>query len=193
MRARKIKCNLDTKSIQNTVDELENYKARLISKGEEFIRRLSEVGIEVAQLHVNAYDPEGTGMGSLISFTTKNVSTNETVSIGYMVGENKSKYVSNWKVKDEESGKEVIKSAELNPLMMYEFGSGLYAIGGYKGSFPSTSPDHQEHVDNGWWYKKLNGRWYHSYGLEPTRPMLKAWEEMKKQIYKVAKEVFSEG
>lgn len=182
---KKIKVNLDTKSIDNAIKELEKYKASMVSKSELFIRRLGEHGITVAQMSVTGE------MGSLITFTTQDIKTSKDITIGYFVGQNRSKVISQWKVL--EDGREVVKSAEISPILMFEFGSGIYKLESEFSEFPSDSPDYKEHVEHGWYYKKLNNRWYHSYGLKPTRPMVKAWEQMKKDIYKVAKEVFSEG
>lgn len=181
---KKIKLSLNTKSINEAIKDIEKYKSNINSKTELFIKRLGERGITVAQMSVTGE------MGALITFTMKDISTSKNITIGYFVGENRTRVISRWKVL--EDGHEVVRSAEISPILMFEFGSGIYKIESEFSKFPSQSEDYEEHVKNGWYYKKLNNRWYHSYGLEPTRPMVKAWEQMKSDIYKIAKEVFSE-
>lgn len=96
---------------------------------------------------------------------------------------------SQWRTKDG------IKEADVSPVLMAEFGSGLRAnnstIAQKLGMGTGTFPD-QTHAEDpeGWWYQTLDEVWHHSYGVYPTMPMEKALMEMFDQIDTVAKEVF---
>ena len=188
----KIKLKLTEESINKAIQELERYKASIPKKLDLFVRRLSDEGIMVAETYTQVQLDDMGSLGNLVEFNCK-IEHGQNVTIGYFVGKDKVKYISQWVVKDPNTGREVIKSAEVSPILFYEFGAGQYAIDGHRGTFPSDNPETtKEHADNGWWYKDLDGEWYHSVGTQPTQPMYKAWEEMKKRIKKIGREVFKE-
>lgn len=184
----RIEVSLTQKSINNALKQLEQYKKSLTSKMDEFMRRLSDSGIQVAETFTQVQlDDMGT-LGYLVEFKC-NIEHSGDTTIGYFVGQDKAKYISQWVVKDA-SGREVVKTAEVSPLLFYEFGSGEYAIDGHRGTFPSETASVNANKAGGWWYKDLDGNWYHSRGAVPTQPMYHAWETMKKQIRKIGREVF---
>ena len=184
----KIKLSLTQDSINQAIKQLEDYKNSLNSKMDLFMRRLSDSGIQVAETFTEvALDDMGT-LGYLVEFTCKIEHKGDT-TIGYFVGQDKAKYISQWVTKDQ-SGREVVKTAEVSPLLFYEFGAGEYALQGHRGTFPSDTASVNANKDGGWWYKDLDGNWYHSTGTVPTQPMYHAWETMKKQIRKIGREVF---
>lgn len=188
----KIKLKLTEESINKAIQELERYKASIPKKLDLFVRRLSDEGIMVAETYTQVQLDDMGSLGNLVEFNCK-IEHGQNVTIGYFVGKDKVKYISQWVVKDPNTGREVIKSAEVSPILFYEFGAGQYAIDGHRGTFPSDNPETtKEHADNGWWYKDLDGEWYHSVGTQPTQPMYKAWEDMKKRIKKIGREVFKE-
>lgn len=86
----------------------------------------------------------------------------------------------------------------ISPLLMMEYGSGLrYALPAQTlddgtmvglGTFPNQT--HAENP-NGWYYFSLNdNKWHHSYGIAPSAPMQKAYDEMVANIDKVKRKVF---
>jgi hypothetical protein len=88
------------------------------------------------------------------------------------------------------------RTADVSPILMAEFGSGLKADDSYgkrqqvpmgTGTFPEQT--HAEDPD-GWWYQTLDGVWHHSYGVSPTYPMMRASVAMTNRISMVAKQVF---
>ena len=86
-----------------------------------------------------------------------------------------------------------ITEAEVNSIMMAEYGSGQFAINGHRGTFPN-----QKHAfEDSWWYATEigpDGRptdWHRNSGVTPTMPMYKAWYEMKTTIYLVGRRVFN--
>ena len=86
-----------------------------------------------------------------------------------------------------------IKSEEVSPLLMSEFGSGwlaevLYDIQGVgQGTFP-----HQKHAfdEEGWNWTTPDGVTHHSMGEPPQPTMFSAIVEMQNSIEEVAREVF---
>lgn len=187
----KIKIKLTEESINSAIKELERYKASLPTKIDLFMRRLSESGIQVAETFTQVQLDDMGSLGYLVEFSCE-IEHGKNTTIGYFVGKDKAKYISQWVVKDPSTGREVVKSAEVSPILFYEFGAGAYAIDGHRGTFPSETASENANKEGGWWYKDLDGEWYHSVGTQPTQPMFHAWEEMKKRIRKIGKEVFKE-
>ena len=179
MAKRVFKANLSVKGIEQLKKDLQGYKDSLNKKCEIFIRRLAESGIIVAQQNVGNF-------GKYITFS---ITTNPTATgcKGIMVATNTGIINSEWLTEDG------VKSADVNPLLMVEFGSGLRAKnpknvpGVGTGTFPG-----QQHASNpqGWWYMDLNGEWHHSYGVTPKMPMYNASIKMHTEINRIAREVF---
>lgn len=99
----------------------------------------------------------------------------------------RAKITSVWKTK------EGLKSAEVSPLLMAEFGSGQYAqnpnniVGVGQGTFPG-----QKHAfdEEGWYWVGLDDKLYHSYGIDPSMPMYEASQALFETAVRVAREVF---
>ena len=174
-----ITMTLSQSSIQNAIKELRQYQNDLNRKCEIFCQRLAELGIQTAK--------ENTGnFGKYISFTyevkdrTKGCKT-------VMVATNTGIIHSEWQTK------EGVKSADVSPILMCEFGSGLKAENpkGIPGVGTGTFPG-QTHAEdpNGWYWMDLDGEWHHSYGVTPKMPMYHASIEMILNIQKIAREVF---
>lgn len=178
--SKKIEINpLSVRSIMNAQNELRKYRDSLEIKCEKFIRRLAETGISVAKVNTGNF-------GKYITFSVNT----EKISDGckaVLVATNSGIIHSEWRTK------EGVKSADVSPLLMCEFGSGLKAknpmnvpgvgTGTFPGSTHSSDPE-------GWWYMDLDGVWHHSNGISPKMPMYKASLEISKNVYRIAKEVF---
>lgn len=179
MAKKKFKANLSVDGIETLKRQLLDYKQSLNDKCKLLVQRLAEEGIIVAQQNVGNF-------GKYITFTTSITST-QTGCSGIMIATNTGIITSQWLTQEGE------KSADVSPLLMVEFGSGLRAenpknipgvgTGTFPGQTHATDP-------NGWWYMDLDGEWHHSYGITPKMPMYKASIEMHKKINKVAREVF---
>ena len=188
-----LKITLDSKSINDAIRELEDYKQSLRDKNRTFIERLLDEGISVARRTLDegnsvARDNSG-GYGKLISFS-KEVKDG-TRTIGLLVAEDKQKIIAEW---DYYGNK---KTAELSPLLLSEFGSAtlsevLFNISGVgQGTFPG-----QTHASEPFWrYKEWkddnSGEWKVGRGVKPTHPMYKADLEMLQKIETIAREVFN--
>lgn len=180
---------LSISSIENLKKQLENYqKVEIPNKTEEFVSKLADLGITVARSNTGVLDDIG-NVSSLVSFT-KQVNKDQYGATAVMVMADKMPLLKTWFGKGGE-----IKSAEVSPSLMYEYGSGFEALDlnenknpqGGQGTFPG-----QEHAFDvgGWNWKDLDGTWHHSKGITPSTPMYKATMEMYNQVIKIAKEVF---
>lgn len=175
----KLNITLSTSSIDSAIKKLEEYNKSLDKKAKMLVEKLAEKGIEVAR--------RNSGYGAYIYFGMKLDNTTGGAT-AIMFGKNVKQLVVQWQTK------EGIKSAEVNPILMAEFGSGaefddVWGVGLVeRGSFPN-----QTHAfdSKGWYWKDLDGKWHHSDGHNPEQPMYHAYKEMYGVIVNVAKEVFS--
>lgn len=177
--ARKIITNISTTQLNQTIEELHQYAQRLSERCEMFVNELADIGIQTAKWNlfsiVNDTDGNMVSYGDKVFFS-KDV-TFDTENATCIIIPDSHPYISEWKT----------GIALVDPLLMAEFGSGMYAIDGHRGSFPA-----QTHAfdPNGWFWRDLGGQLHHSYGIEPSRPLFKAKEEMRQQIHAVAERVF---
>jgi hypothetical protein len=170
MANKTIKVNLSQKSIQDTIKQLRAYQKSLVSKNEEFVRRLAELGIPVIDENIALAQGD----------SDKNHNT--YIRINNFGGYSQATLV-----------------CEGSDLLFIEFGSGIhyntpagtsphpkgqdfgYTIGSYgKGNGKNDS----------WVYYADSGEWVRSYGTEATMPVYKASVEIMQNIRKIAKEVF---
>lgn len=171
---------LTDKSVNALIKKLKTYEKSLLAKTQQVLRKLADMGIQVA------YQNEGLYEGHL-SFTKSAVDNNGNVFSLVLIGKRKHYVKVSWKVKDG------IKTVNVDPLLMAEFGSGwlannMWDIGGVgQGTFPN-----QKHASDpkGWWWEDLSGVTHHSIGQQPSYPMYKAWLQMQEDINTVIKEVF---
>ena len=195
MARHKISLNpFSAKSILEVQKQLTEYKKELAEKCKTFVEELAKVGIETAQRNTGQF-------GKFITFKTE-VEPKKYGCKAVMVASNTGLIKSEWYVNDNGD----IKSADVSPILMAEFGSGLMAnnprateFGMGTGTFPG-----QTHAEDpgGWWYApvtKSDGspnddmahlEWHHSEGVTPTMPMTRASAEMFDKIQSVAKRVF---
>jgi hypothetical protein len=171
-----INAGLNTSDIDNAIEQIEKFKLDLMQKLETFVSELAQIGIEIIQDNVKVeYDGEVRNFGSSVFFQ-KEVIGSEGGAVCLLIAEGQP-YQKDW----------TTGSAMVNPLLMAEFGSGVYAIGAAQGSFPN-----QKHAKNPpWFWRDMYGKAHMSFGNEPTRPMLKAKQEMEQQIQDVAQRVFA--
>ena len=181
--SRKITFDLSVASVRQAQKELMQYKRDLLAKCETFVTRLSEIGIRVAKQNLGQF-------GSYIVFDTEVDDSSDGIK-AVLVATNTGLIHSEWRTADG------TKSADVSPILMAEFGSGLRAKKNPFGEHMSpkmgtgTFPD-QTHAEDpqGWWYQTLDGEWHHSYGVTPTMPMYKASAAIFDNVRTVAREVF---
>lgn len=167
--ATNISIGLSEKSIRQAITQYETWKNLLIQKNDEFVRRLSELGIEVARVTLEG----GQGDSSRDSVFAFEIMSNGAISSMRM------------KVTNED-------------ILFWEFGAGIYynngnfnpkasqlgyGVGTYPGQTHALNP-------SGWWYSDESGNLHHSLGTEATMPMYNATLAVISNIRKIAREVF---
>lgn len=178
-------------SIKQAQFQLMEYKRELVEKCEVFVRELAKVGIQTAQGNLGAF-------GKYIVFRTE-VDPERYGCRAVMVASNSGLIKSEWYIDAFDN----TKTADVSPILMAEFGSGLLANNPRASEFgmgTGTFPD-QKHAEDpgGWWYVPVlkpdgtpneDREWFHSEGVTPTMPMQQASSEIIDKIRTVAKQVF---
>lgn len=179
---KRITVELNGESIQNAIDEIEQYKESLIWKCTVFVTELQKIGIEIARSQSGEYggyivfektDAEQTGAGARCAISARDAQ----------------KIIRRWRYKGG------WKEAEISPLLMAEFGSGHLAevLDPVPGVGQGTFPGQKHAFDpEGWSYTNETG-YHRSVGEAPSHPMHNAVIEMKYEIIKVARRVFGNG
>lgn len=178
MAKRTININLfDSKSIQNAIKQIEQYRDDLPRKCQEICRRLAEEGVRVANSALSEGKEEGYTPSTKVSYEI------------------------------DANGKVIrAKIIASGPYILFlEFGSGIRYSGtknpkalemGYgPGTYPSNAPQQNPPYDNwesptGWYYYGDDGKVHHTYGVRAKMPMYRASVEIMKNVNKVVKEVF---
>lgn len=171
---------LDSDDINELIDYLnERYIDNLSERCQMFVQALADIGIKTAKANVGQYS-------GLIVFS-KEVSLTETGAQAIMVATDAHKVMRSWKYKGG------LKTVEVSPLLMAEFGSGWSAKNpdGISGVGQGTFPDQKHAFDpRGWWWVDEQGERHHSMGEAPTYPMHSASVAMIFEIRELAKEYF---
>lgn len=179
--AKKISFSLSPSSIQAAIKEVKAYQNDLSRKTEELCRRLAAEGISIARAHIGS-----SGFGKFIHLGSE-ITPQQAGCKAVFYMEDSSKIVSQWKTL------EGVKSTEISPSLMIEFGSGLKAENpsNIPGVGTGTFPGGTHGADaGGWYYMDLNGEWHHSTGVSPKMPMYKSGKELREKVLSIAKDVF---
>ena len=169
-------------SIDEAIKELEKYRDELSDKNELFVKRLADIGVNVAMLTLSS---KGQGDAPrdadfILSFNTAEGITEGRLTITSKPHVNKDGRI-------------------FYPHLAWEFGVGNYFNGinspnpkaSEFGLGPGTFPD-QTHVPEPgfWYYRDEHGDAIRSYGTKATMPMYNAAITMIEEIERIAKEVF---
>lgn len=178
MARKTVKIDLfDSKSIQNAIKTIEQYRDDLPRKCQEVCRRLAEEGVKVASSALSEGKAEGYA---------------PSTKVGYEIDVN---------------GKVIrAKIIASGPYILFlEFGSGIRysdtknpkaAEMGYgPGTYPSNAPQQNPPYDNwesptGWYYFGSDGQIHHTYGVRAKMPMYRASVEIIQKMDSIIKEVF---
>lgn len=178
-----IKMNLSVDSVQNAIKEIKAYQNDLNRKCEELCRRLTAEGIQIVHSYVG-----DSGFGKYVHLGSE-ITPEQAGCRAILYMEDTTKIRSDWQTLDG------VKSAEMSPSLMLEFGSGqkaenpagIYGVG--TGTFPGGTHGNEP----GWYYMDLDGNWHYSTGISPKMPMYRTAEELRKRVQAIAKEVFQNG
>ena len=177
------KADLSVKGIEKLKKDLLHYKeVTLKNLLLKYVSELAEEGVKVAKSNVG-------GFGRYITFSIEANPTKDGCT-ALLLAVDSEKIISQWQTKDG------IKSAEVSPLLMAEFGSGwgaenpMNVPGVGQGTFPSETAKQNAFKEEGWYWMDLDGTWKHSKGINARMPMYKASQEIRSIVRKKAKEVF---
>lgn len=169
--------SLDAKSLRKAQKAIDKYRIALMERTRVFVRKLAELGYEVAEARIGE-----SPVGKYVHIEIKNhdakfVKTSRLFATGD------------------------IKSPDgrpVNMLLMVEFGAGIRynsvanPLAAEYGMGVGTFPDQKHAFDEkGWFFMGEDGKWHHSFGIQATMPMYHAYEEILKNISKVARESFA--
>lgn len=177
----KLSFGLSVKEVQNAIKEIKAYQNDLNRKCEELCRRLTAEGVQIAQVHIGS-----SGFGKYIHLSSE-ITPQQAGCKAIFYMEDTTKIKSEWQTK------ESVRSAEISPALMLEFGSGLKAENpaNIPGVGTGTFPGGKHSNEPGWYYMDLEGNWHYSTGVSPKMPMYHAGKELREKVVSIAKEVFS--
>ena len=161
---------LNNRSLDKSIQQLREYQDSLNDKCTEFVRRLAEVGIPVIDENIAAAQGDSDkGHNTYIK-----INSFGSYSQAELICEGKD-------------------------LLMIEFGSGVH-FNGAAGSSPHPKGEELGYTigsygkgqgkNDFWFYYADSGEAVMSHGTQATMPVYKAGLEIKRQILKIAREVF---
>lgn len=183
-KMKKISFGLSVGEIKQAQKQIQEYQNDLTRKCELFCKRMAQEGIVFAKVYIGT-----SGFGKYVSFTSE-IEPEKAGCQAIIIAQNTGLIKSEWRTK------EGVKSADVSPILMLEFGSGLKAQNpaGIPGVGTGTFPGGSHGSDpSGWWYMDLDGVWHHSTGIEPKMPMYRTAQELRSKALKIAREVFGSG
>jgi len=195
MSQKNLSSNLSNGQLKHLVASLRRYRDdELPTKVTRFLNLLSADGIDVARGRV----AESRYADYIIFIGEVTGGKKNPIKVGLVAGQNAAPFIRSYfssSFKD--------KEAEVNPMLMLEYGSGQWAAPGWRGTFPGQQ---LAHLDFWYWYEypsettdpestllaefddKLQMRG--SEGEVPLEPMHTAALQMKADIERIAKMVF---
>lgn len=179
MAKKKLKCNvLSVSSIQRLQKDLQKYSDSLEYKCKELAERLSELGVNVANVYIGK-----SPLGKYVTLKTE-ISPEQMGcrAILTAVGE----------VKQSDG------YADFNTLLAIEFGAGIHhnPIPNPKaadlGFGVGTFPEQIHAFEDGWFYfDEKKQKWMYTHGVKATMPMYNADIEIINKCREITKDVFS--
>lgn len=178
--AKKFTTGLSASGFRKIAKQIHDYRKDLTDKCEEFAYRMAEEGIYIASIYASE-----SGYTKYIRIDSElEYETFGCKAIVYM--EDEHKIISQWKTKDG------VKSAEVSPTLMLEFGAGLKAENplSIPGVGTGTFPGGTHGNEPGWYYIDLDGKLHHCGGISANLPMYHTSVELRDKIVDIAREVF---
>lgn len=183
-----ITVELSKKSIQAAIEELKDYKSWIRQQMNVFVDELLNVGIKTGRRISRSTATPKDYRGAIVF--SKEITTSDGEVEGLLIATDGKKIERTWKTKNG------IRTVEISPSLMSEFGSGWLSVvldnvpGVGQGTFPgqihATDP-------NGWYWKDEDGTLHHSIGEAPSFPVHRAMLEMMRQVDEIGRKVFSNG
>ena len=179
--SKKLSFGLSVTEVNKAIQEIKTYQNGLNRKCEELCRRLTSEGIQIAKTHIGS-----SGFGKYIHLGSE-ITPQQAGCKAIFYMEDTAKIKSEWQTL------EGVKSAEVSPMLMLEFGSGQKAENpaNISGVGTSTFPSGKHGNEPGWYYMDLEGNWHYSIGISPKMPMYYASRELREKVLEIAREVFA--
>lgn len=185
-------------TIQQAIKDIQDYKKEITNNTKKFCDELSKIGIDIIKVNL--------GDDAIHIGLIKKIEISESECKEILILADKHPVTKAW-LSIDENHKEIMKTAEISPVLMLEFGSGKDASAAKKhtdtvnvkekvgrGTFPSENNKPKGNENHAWqdiWkYKDIHGRWKRTSGITPTMPMYNAYLEMERQIRQIAREIF---
>lgn len=184
--------------LKDGIKKIQNFENSLPQKCEQFVSELASEGIHIANMV--SY---GDGLGAFVMFQKKIQSPTKYGCKAIMYGQDL-KTVTRDYYSINEAKQVFAKHVEISPILMLEYGSGVYAdvskssiatsLPHGRGTFPNPSKNKKGIQNafnpNGWYYMDLDNVWHHSYGINPSAPMHNAYLQMQLKQIEIAEKVF---
>lgn len=186
MAKKTINMKLNTSSVRKAINYLRDYQKSVDVKVSRALEILLQHGYDVAIIHVG----ENEDFSGYIALE-KTVTSAEGGPVGLLV-------MTDTPITVEWETKAGLRSVEVSPMLMEEFGSGQYAevlqasaksLGVGRGTFPGQTHAFQ----NIWFWRDEEGNLNSSKGVKPTHPMYNAAMQIYADYKSVFREVFAEG
>lgn len=172
---RVIKVELSPDSIDDAINEIEQYREGLENKLKIFVGTLTQKGVKVAKMAVVA--SRGDSTDAYVDYTVDSTS-GEIITATIFLQGTEALFI--------EFGAGIAYNTGQQHPMAGEFGYGV-------GTYPSKHPPNKAMNPGYWWYKDENGQKQRSIGTEATMPIYKASETVRNNIIKEAINVFRKG
>lgn len=155
----------DPQSVVTALEQVKQYKKDFLAKEKEFVRRLAEIGVRVAQAGFATADYDG--VNDVVVSMVQTSSGYSVVAAGETVGF--IEFGTGVKYPEWDN-----TGMDYTPPKHGTYGKGL-------GANP-----------NGWWFKQNEGsRARHTYGNQPAEAMLTARNEIAERVIQIAREVWN--
>lgn len=176
---KKIELNLfSNKSIQNAIKDLRDYENSLTYKCQLLAEKLAKKGVEVARMHVTGLDAIFTG-DLMRSIHAEYIGNDNGSEIWAVIADDESAAFVEFGTLGSLGGKEEYPYP-LPDGVQWNYGSGSNIIQLANGQY-------------GWFYKGNDGKVYWCNGMDSRPFMYLTGIDLKKDVVKVAREVFKNG
>lgn len=177
---KKISFGLSVAEVNKAIQEIKTYQNTLNRKCELLCQKLCQEGIQIAKAHIGS-----SGFGKYIHLDSE-ITTQQAGCKAVFYMEDTAKIKSEWQTK------EGVRTAEVSPSLMIEFGSGQKSENPAKipGVGTGTFPGGKHGNEPGWYYMDLEGNWHYSTGISPKMPMYYAGKELGEKVLDIARKVF---
>ncbi len=160
--SKKIRVELNTRSINRAIKEVRNYKQEIIEKTKSLVAVLTDRGVEVARVQLSSMGAEYTGHLS-------------SSMVGYF---------------SPSTGVGIIRAGAWYAVFV-EFGTGVVGSGSPHPAPQGWQYDANGHGEDGWvYFNEYDQKWHWTNGMESRPFMYNTARTLEQECGRIAKEVF---